>query len=191
MQVRSDPTHRPADDASHNNRILLSLSCLAVGSALAMAGCKPQEHVAARGSSPAPAQAATMASPAATTVMPSNQQAASTKPAASFDRDAMAGTFAGMLPCADCPGIDETLQLDVDGHFELTDRYRARPDSTNTVRGTWSVEANGAHLRLDPEKQRDVDRVFAIEANDTLAPLGMDGVRIDSPVDLTLKRSNP
>ncbi len=178
------------------NHALLSLYCLVAAAALAMAGCQPQEPTTESSSGPAPTQAAKIANPAGTTATPSAQQAAQqaadrTPTDAGFDRHAFAGTFAGMLPCADCPGIDETLQLDPDGHFELTDVYRARPDSTHVVHGTWSAEADGTHLRLVPEKQRDVDRTFAIDDNATLTPLGMDGIRIDSPVDLTLKRSNP
>ncbi len=176
-------------------RIPWSFFCLGVAIVLASTGCKPQQPGTPRSSSPPPAPAPTVSAAAGgASATVADQQAAGTKPAGSnFDRTAFAGTFTGTLPCADCPGIDETLLLDATGHFELTDVYRARPDSTHVVRGTWTVQAGGALrvLRLDPEKPRDVERAFAIDGNDSLAPLGMDGERIDSPVDLTLKRSTP
>ena len=50
--------------------------------------------------------------------------------AAGFSSKDFAGIFTGSLPCADCPGIDETLQLNPDGSFELTDVYRNRPSGT-------------------------------------------------------------
>ncbi len=98
--------------------------------------------------------------------------------------------FTGTLPCADCPGIDETLRLDADGGFELTDVYRERPDSTNVVHGKWLAQAGGTRIQLQPDNKRDVVRVFAIDGGDTLLALGMDGVRIESPFDLSLKRSS-
>ncbi len=158
---------------------------------LAMAGCQKQDQVAAPGGDPAPAHTRTIA-PTSRPVPPTRGQGPVASPANNdFDRASFAGTFTGTLPCADCPGIDETLQLDADGRFELTDVYRARPDSTHVVHGTWSLQAERAQLRLDPDNQRDVDRVFAIDQEGTLAPLGMDGTRIHSPVDLTLKRNGP
>lgn len=105
-----------------------------------------------------------------------------------FDRKAFAGTFTGTLPCADCPGIDETLHLGADGNFELTDVYRERAESTNVVRGRWSAEVGAGRIRLASGNERNVDRMYAIDDNDTLTQLGMDGMRIDSGLNFSLKR---
>lgn len=108
--------------------------------------------------------------------------------AGAIDSKAFAGKFTGTLPCADCPGIDETLQLDADGSFVLTDAYQERPDSTFTLHGTWSLEADGKRVRLDPGSKAEVDRLFAIDDNDTLTLLGADGERADGAPDMRLKR---
>ena len=111
--------------------------------------------------------------------------------AAGEDARALAGTWTGLLPCADCPGIDETLVLDADGGFVLTDTYRERPDATFVTQGTWALEAEGRHVRLDPGNKDDADRLFAIESgsgSDALVRLDPAGKRIDSPFDMRLVR---
>ena len=111
--------------------------------------------------------------------------------AAGADARALAGTWTGLLPCADCPGIDETLVLDADGGFVLTDTYRERPDATFVTQGTWALEAEGRHVRLDPGNKDDADRLFAIESgsgSDALVRLDPAGKRIDSPFDMRLVR---
>lgn len=148
---------------------------LCFAAALVVAACKPQAAVADAGAL-APATAATAVQ---STVQPAD---------ANFDNKTFAGTFRGTLPCADCPGIDETLRLGVDGDFELTDVYRERPDSTHVVQGRWSTGNDDTRLRLAPDEKRSVDRVFAIDDNDTLTQLGMDGTRIDSALNYSMLR---
>ncbi|MDQ2703101.1 MAG: copper resistance protein NlpE [Pseudomonadota bacterium] len=107
--------------------------------------------------------------------------------AAASDARALAGTYAGLLPCADCPGIDETLVLDADGGYVLTDTYRESDGAAHVVQGTWSIEPDGKRIRLDPGNKGDADRFFAIEA-DALVNLDTDGKPIDSPFDMRLVR---
>ena len=107
--------------------------------------------------------------------------------AAGADARALAGTWSGLLPCADCPGIDETLVLIADGGFVLTDTYRERAGTGNVVQGTWTVEADGRRIRLDPDNKEDADRFFAVDA-DALVPLYTEGKPIDSPFDMRLVR---
>lgn len=108
---------------------------------------------------------------------------------AAFDAKAFAGTFEGTLPCADCPGIDERLVLSADGSFELTDTYRERADATQVLRGSWSLEPDGRSLRLDPGSKAAADRLFAIEGDDGLVPLGADGEPTGAPGDPRLRRA--
>lgn len=105
-----------------------------------------------------------------------------------IDVKAFAGKFSGALPCADCPGIDETLELGADGSFTLTDVYRERPQGTFALQGTWSTEADGKRIRLDPGSKTEADRLYAIVDNDTLAPLDADGQAIAGAPDLRLTR---
>ena len=105
-----------------------------------------------------------------------------------FDMKAFAGRFAGTLPCADCPGIDESLVLSADGSFELTDTYRERPGSEQVLRGNWALEPDGRSIRLDPGRKDARDRLFAID-DDALVPLGADGEPTGAPGDPRLRRN--
>ena len=81
--------------------------------------------------------------------------------------------------------------LDAEGGFVLTDTYRERADATNVVRGSWSIEAAGQRIRLDPGSKTDDDRFFAIGTGaqtDALVPLDPEGQPIDSPFDMRLVR---
>ena len=138
---------------------------------LAGAGCQP-DMPAPAATQPASAEAAV---PVATETTPA--QAGVQPDGAAIDTKAFAGTFTGALPCADCPGIDETLALAADGTFTLTNVYRERPDATFTERGSWSIDADAKRLRLDPGSKAGRDRLFAIDDNDTLVALGPDGER--------------
>lgn len=108
---------------------------------------------------------------------------------AAFDAKAFAGTFEGALPCADCPGIDERLVLSADGSFELTDTYRERPGAAQVLRGSWSLEPDGRSVRLDPGSKQASDRLYAIEGDDGLVPLGADGEPTGAPGDPRLRRA--
>ncbi len=82
-------------------------------------------------------------------------------------------TYAGVLPCADCPGIDTTLTLLEDGTFRLREAYRDRPAIEHDL-GRWTIEENG-HLALRGE----VGRSFRI-GGDSLELLDRSGAPIAS-----------
>lgn len=103
-----------------------------------------------------------------------------------FDRRAFAGMFSGTLPCADCPGIDTRLHLGDDGTFHLAETYRDRGDAQTA--GTWTVDAAGTRLLLDPDVKDAPDRHLAIVSNDELRMLDPDGNAIDSTLDYSLRR---
>ena len=58
-----------------------------------------------------------------------------------------AGVYEGVLPCADCPGIETRLTLQRDGRYELSTRYIDRPPAPQTVRGQfqWNAAGNTIH----------------------------------------------
>jgi uncharacterized lipoprotein NlpE involved in copper resistance len=156
--------------------------------ALALAACQRETPAPAANDAPAAAAPATDATPVVATETTMAQAGVQPGPGA-IDGKAFAGKFAGTLPCADCPGIDETLELGADGSFTLTDVYRERPQGTSTLQGSWSTDADGKRIRLDPGSKAEADRLFAIDDNDTLTLLGADGERADSAPDMRLKRS--
>ena len=49
-------------------------------------------------------------------------------------------SYAGTLPCADCPGIDTRLNLLPDGQFQLRMTYQERPGSGFDQIGLWTTE---------------------------------------------------
>ena len=59
------------------------------------------------------------------------------------------GAYAGVLPCADCPGIKTRLTLNRDGSYELTQQYLERQPVPTTVRGNFSWNAAGNAVALD------------------------------------------
>lgn len=155
---------------------------------LALAACQREAPAPAATDAPVAAAPATDANPVVATETTRAQAGVQPGPGA-IDNRAFAGKFSGTLPCADCPGIDETLELGADGGFTLTDVYRERPQSTFTLQGSWSIEADGKRVRLDPGSKTDVDRLFAIDDNDTLTLLGADGERAAGAPDMRLQRS--
>lgn len=159
------------------NTTRLSLT-LAASMLLALAGCKPQ----APAESPAPA-----AEPAAAT-QPA-PVADAPRPVAAFDAKAFAGTFAGTLPCADCPGIDTRVVLAADGTYTITESYQERSAPELKGDGTWTVEEDNRRLRLDPNSKSDNDRLFAILSQDEIRQLDLEGKPIDSALPYNLKRS--
>ena len=60
-----------------------------------------------------------------------------------------AGTYEGVLPCADCPGIKLRLKLQQDGRYELSTQYLERQPAAQTVRGSFSWNAEGNAITLD------------------------------------------
>lgn len=59
------------------------------------------------------------------------------------------GTYEGVTPCADCPGIRMRLTLQRDGRFELGTQYLDRQAAPKTVRGSFSWNAAGNTITLE------------------------------------------
>ncbi|WP_158963615.1 copper resistance protein NlpE [Myroides fluvii] len=59
-----------------------------------------------------------------------------------------AGTYKGTIPCADCPGIDETIELKEDGTFKLVDHYQEKKDGHFEEEGTFEWDAAGNKITL-------------------------------------------
>lgn len=73
----------------------------------------------------------------------------------------MQQSYQGLLPCADCSGLDTSLFLDEDGTFVLQETYRGAKDGDQTFAsyGTWArtadklvlTESNGEKRYFHPE----------------------------------------
>jgi len=62
-----------------------------------------------------------------------------------------AGTYAGALPCADCPGVQAQLRLNRDGTYELSFQYLERDKAPSEARGRFTWQASGNALTLDAQ----------------------------------------
>lgn len=69
------------------------------------------------------------------------------------------GRYRGTLPCADCSGIETTLQLREDGHYTLTETYLGR-GKPFVSQGQFAWDATGRRITLDDAANR---RVFKVE----------------------------
>jgi heat shock protein HslJ len=62
------------------------------------------------------------------------------------------GVYKGVLPCADCEGIETLLELQDTTRFVLTTRYLGKSETPFVVRGTYGWNANETQIQLDNQK---------------------------------------
>lgn len=160
------------------------------GLALALAACGSPEPAAVDPAEPAPDTTASITTPTVAAdpeLMPPDAPVSSDQ-APGFDMRGFAGTFTGTLPCASCPGIDITLQLDPDGRYRLTEAYQEEAGPAVETEGSWSVEDGDSRMRLDPAGKEAGDRLLAIESNERVEFLALDGEPAESGLDYGLER---
>jgi uncharacterized lipoprotein NlpE involved in copper resistance len=166
------------------NRKHLTAACLV--SLAVLAGCK-RETTASPDTGPAAETQAVATTPAEGA--PAVAPAPMAGPA--LDTKAFSDNFSGTLPCADCPGIDTTLELHTDGTFMLMETYQERKAEPGMLEGTWTAEEDGSRIRLDPNSKSEQDRLYAVDSHDQITSLGSDGTPAASGVASSLKRDAP
>ncbi len=80
-----------------------------------------------------------------------------------------AGTYAGTLPCADCPGIHTAITLNPDQTYTLSTRYEDRQGAPTEQQGVFSWSPDGSTIILD-----DQSSAYRVGEN-TLFHLDMNG----------------
>lgn len=87
---------------------------------------------------------------------PSTSQDGKTAPDLHTSQHALdwAGTYEGVLPCADCPGVRTRLTLKPDGRYELSTQYLERQPAANVEGGTFFWNAGGNTITLEGNGQR-------------------------------------
>lgn len=86
------------------------------------------------------------------------------------------GVYAGVVPCADCAGIDTTVELKDDGSYTLSVQYLGKDDDTiHTWEGEYVWNDAGNTVTLTGVEDRP-DQYFVAE--NRLIQLDMDGNRI-------------
>ena len=156
-------------------QLALALSCVAI------AGCKQD--------APAPAAAPVAAAEEIKSAVISEVDHGSPASAApGFDVKAFAGTYGGILPCADCPGIDTTIAFTPEGGYTMGEIYQDSDSSAFATKGTWTVREDGKSVLLDSEDKDERDRAFEVVSPTELRMLDQAGKPIDSTLDYSLRR---
>lgn len=149
---------------------------------LLTAACGPAEPPAEPGpgaaAAPAPAPAAAAADADEVEVEPVTVAGIS-----------LPATFMGVLPCADCEGIDTTLTLDAAFRYRLRSRYLGKPAGQDTFveAGRFAVSDAGTRLALYGPTAGTV--IFAVQGPDQVTRLDTTGEPIASQLNYTLRRA--
>lgn len=88
------------------------------------------------------------------------------------------GTWRGVIPCADCPGINYNLSLNEDNTFEETMVYQERDVEPYTRSGTWRI-TNGVLQLAGPDT---LLTQFDLSVAGELNMLDSQGKRINTPL---------
>lgn len=102
------------------------------------------------------------------------------------DLGSLPATFAGELPCADCPGIRYQLDLLPDQVFFRRMVYLDRDRSFDDI-GTWALSPDRRTLVLKPGSEAAAR--FRVRDSATLRQLGGEGHEIASGLNYDLKRA--
>jgi len=99
-------------------------------------------------------------------------------------------SFAGVLPCADCPGLKYALEFHEDGSYRLRTTYLEKgPDHkglTADDSGAWQLVAYGARVTLRNDQNKT--STFIIKDADTLRLVDPKGEEFKSKLNYDLKR---
>lgn len=88
-----------------------------------------------------------------------------------------AGIYRGVLPCADCPGIETVVTLESDGRFVRQTRYLEKGDREFRTEGRFRWNAAGSEITLEGDEPLR----YRVGENH-LEQLALDGSRITGPL---------
>ena len=83
----------------------------------------------------------------APTTPPADSQ--TTPPPAAAASDPFKGTYNGVLPCADCDGLQTSLTLDGAGNYTIQSTKLGRKPEDHTASGLYRYTTDNKHLQLD------------------------------------------
>jgi copper homeostasis protein (lipoprotein) len=129
----------------------------------------------------------------------SAQDATQQQKAPNATRGILLAAYRGVLPCADCPGIDTTVRLFADpsgaedhGRYLIRSSYQER-NTTNTEMGTWTLEkgtpsdASAGVYVLKPKSGNGTTN-FLVVGDNEIKQLDADRKPFTGTVNFTLKR---
>lgn len=91
----------------------------------------------------------------------------------------IAGVYKGVLPCADCEGIQTTIVLNDDNTYKLTTLYQTdkKGDNEFVENGKWSIAVNT--LTLENAVKNGEPHMKYFVGENTLTQLDLDGNKIE------------
>ena len=122
------------------------------------------------------------------TAAPVTAPALVTQPVTPAAATTVAGTYSGMLPCADCEGMDTRLLLTADGKYTLTQIYQDKDHSSFVSEGGYTLESDGKTVHLRPTNKDEYDGYYEVLSPTQLRMLDREGKPVDSPLNYTLTR---
>lgn len=128
-------------------------------------------------SKPAPQTDNTPVENQTTVAQPAANSVDSTTPVANTTAADWAGKYKGLVPCADCEGIETELELNADNTYEFEQEYKGKgTDNKFKVNGTYTIDAaNPSMISLD---QAGDNRKFSKEG-DSIHMLNADGQKAE------------
>jgi copper homeostasis protein (lipoprotein) len=127
------------------------------------------------------------------------QDATQQQKAPAASRGKLVAAYRGVLPCADCPGIDTTVRLFADpsgaedhGRYLIRSSYQER-NTSNTEMGTWTLEkgtpsdASASVYVLKPKSGNGTTN-FLVVGDNEIKQLDADRKPFTGTVNFTLKR---
>ncbi|MDR0953026.1 MAG: copper resistance protein NlpE N-terminal domain-containing protein [Elusimicrobiota bacterium] len=97
------------------------------------------------------------------------------------------GTFAGLLPCADCSGLDSELHLNSDYTFKLTETYLEKGGPFITT-GVWSPIKDFKAVKLVSDETPPATSFYGFINKDTILWLDSNAEVIESNFNYKLNR---
>lgn len=89
------------------------------------------------------------------------------------------GTFSGLIPCADCPGIELTVSFNPDSSYTESMVYQERNSSFKDT-GHWVLD--NKILTIQYNKAQAEPRYFLIKSDTAIAWLDADKKEIEGPL---------
>ncbi len=87
------------------------------------------------------------------------------------------GTYRGIVPCADCEGIQTELSLNKNKTFDLIIRYLGKRDGTHAYTNKFSFSKDGSTVILGGLKDEGIPNQYLVNIN-SLIQLDMEGNKI-------------
>jgi heat shock protein HslJ len=99
-----------------------------------------------------------------------------------------AGTYEGVLPCADCPGTKTRLTLNYDGSYRLVTRAQGLQNAEKSVSGVFTWQPSGNAITLD---ERGGRQQFSVGEGRLTLLRPEDGASQSPAANLTLTLAAP